>query len=164
MCCGAPATRVVPRLFTWRRRLEIGVIGELLGALVLLWDLVVGLMGLVICRHMVVPTQLCAQHRNYWRRRPLLIWGGLLLVSVGYLVSHLLVEGLVDGVLARCLVAVAILLAVGWIFLVVILIHGGIRAAKITANHITLVNVSQAFADACDRVLGALPDSGYGGW
>jgi hypothetical protein len=139
--------------------MEIDVIDHLLGPLVVLWVLVVELMGVVICRRMVVPTQLCAQHRNYWRKRPVLIWGGLLLVvCVGYFVPYLLVEGLVDGVLARCLVAGAILLAVGWIALVVMLTHGGIRAAKITANHITLVNVSQAFADACAEELDVLPD------
>src|SRR5271165_3909537 len=86
--CGRDAVVSPARRFSSSPRwLAVLVLVAICGSVIFIGFFVIGLplyviLGLVLTRRMVVPLPLCERHRNYWRKRNILTYGGLVAVAL----------------------------------------------------------------------------------
>jgi hypothetical protein len=109
------------------------------------------IVAVVLTKRMTVPLPLCERHRNYWRNRAILVYGGLVAMLVlgvlGFIAAALLhEEGSGDSAFLIAGVGTGGLFVV-WVFTAAIVVSGGIRSAEITERSITLSGLSRDFVD-----------------
>ena len=153
MRCGAPATLVKPKTFSWQPGWVFLFI--LLGLVGLVLFLV---LSLTLSKRMRVQVPLCERHRHHWAIRNGLILGGLvlLLALAGGLIGWQTELGRWLGmgndagaILWLGLAALALI----WLIGAAIAQSRAIRPTEITAKRIRLVGVSPHFVAALDEGL-----------
>src|SRR5262249_13699340 len=107
-----------------------------------------------------LPTPLCERHRNYWRFRSALVYGGLagmLAVLLGGLVAGLVAVILLITVarvdkpwLSCCVVVPFLLYLLAWVIPVRAVMSGTIRARLTEDDRVVLQNVGEGYAAAVE--------------
>ncbi len=146
ICCGQLAHVHRSKIFTWSPWWIYLLIP--LGALPYV------IMVVFTTKQKRVHTPLCDTHKNYWRIRALMVFGGLTLVIALFVAAIQLRSvgrGSVLHLLSLGLWTATGLAFLGWLALVVVLKAKSIRAAGISDRTITLTKVSEEFAQAVEN-------------
>lgn len=105
---------------------------------------------------MTLDVPLCAGHRSHWSRRVVLNWTVLLIVAVDvilfFLISKLTPDATMGALCFGGFMLVALLLLINMWF-----DFTNVKPTEITANAITLTNVSADFAADLEKVRQSLP-------
>jgi hypothetical protein len=145
--CGRKAAVSLPKRFAWSPPwLALLILIGLLGIALYV------ILALCLTKRMTVPLPLCERHRNYWRNRKILIYGGL--AAMVLLAAFAITLGAVldsKGITEDCLLVT--LLSTGGLFLLwlisaAVLQSVSIRPNEITDGSITLVGLSEDFVKA----------------
>ncbi len=146
ICCGQLAYVHRSRIFTWSPWWIYLLIP--LGALPYV------ILVVFTTKQKRVHTPLCEAHKNYWRVRTLMVFGGLTIVIalfIGAMQVRDIGRGRVEHLLSLGLWTATGLAFLGWLALVMVLKAQSIRAASITDRTITLTKVSEEFAQAVEK-------------
>jgi hypothetical protein len=110
------------------------------------------IVAVLLSKRMKIDAPLCPRHRGHWMWRGVVVIGGLLLVLLLGFVSVILIAELERNPRFRNLggwvCGGVLLLALVWLVVAVIFQSTAIRPTEITDWDMTLVKVSQEFADA----------------
>jgi hypothetical protein len=146
--CGAPSTLVKSRTFSWAPPWVIVLI--LAGLLPYI------LVSVILTKRMRVQAPLCEQHRNYWVWRAWFAYGGLAAFAVAgglwvFLIGALHQPNKHDSSMNHLFALFScfgmIVFAI-WLVALVIVQNSAIRPSEITDRSITLMKVSDRFAQA----------------
>jgi hypothetical protein len=144
LCCGASATRLVEKSFSWWPP----------------WILVLLITGpfwflaaLAFSRRMHTRMPLCEVHRNHWMWRSWFVYGAFpILVLLG--IGTIALVGDAGGS-SRVVAGLACfgtgVVVVGWLFSAILLQQLAIHASEITDRSIILTNLSPRFVEAVER-------------
>jgi hypothetical protein len=147
MRCGAPATLVRKRTFSW--------MPPWVGVLILAGLLPYVIVASVMTKRMRVHVPLCDAHKNHWVWRAWVTYGGLAVLGGLLILWIALMIALdrpgqrdrSDAVMGFSCVGLLIV-GVAWLIVIVILQNSAIRPSEITERSITLIKVSERFAEA----------------
>jgi hypothetical protein len=148
--CGGKPAEPQRRRFSWHPSglallILLGVIGIILYVV----------FSSALTKRMTVPLPLCETHRNYWRNRSILLYGGLLAVlvlgSLAFVVAGVVysMEGESGAFLIAALGTGALFFV--WLFPAAFILTGGIQATEITERSITLVGLSAELVEEVRR-------------
>jgi hypothetical protein len=151
MRCGADANAEKHRHFTWYP--------PWVNLLLLIGVLPAAIVAMVLTKKMHVYAPMCANHKNHWLMRNLVIFGGLVAVIAFGLATTFIVgviSGMTDSKQAGdaafgigCAASAVLLLV--WLVCVIIAQNTAIRPTEITEKTITLRGVSEQFVAAMDE-------------
>jgi hypothetical protein len=146
MKCGAPATVRKSKTFSWCPPWVY---------LLLLCNLIVfAVVALIVTKRRRLEVPLCAEHKNHWMWRQLLVLGSLLfLLAAGFLVMIATTDNKGPGGgddLSGAVCMGWLVLMVVWIVAAVIAQVTSIRPREITDRSITLLGVSPEFVRVFD--------------
>jgi hypothetical protein len=140
--CGRKAVARPSKTFSWHPPWVI--------VLIFAGLLIYVIVALVLTKRMAVPLPLCERHRNYWRNRAIVIYGGLLALVLGVggvVVASVLDEGGKDNAVGLACIGTGLVFIV-WLFAAAIMQATSIRPNEVTDRSITLVGLSGDFVEA----------------
>lgn len=145
MCCGAPATQHVRKVFSWYPPWVL--------VLLLAGVIPFAIVASVLSKRMRIAAPLCGAHKGHWFRRALLVWLSLLaliVLSIGLIVLVSMANRQLGhgGDLSGWVCLGIVVLLVGWIVLVAVQQYTAIRPTEITDLRMTLTSVSPEFVQA----------------
>lgn len=139
--CGAPATEHRTKNFSWFPPWVVVLL--LLGLPVFI------IVALILTRRMRVTAPLCAEHRQHWSSRQFaMLVSTFVFLPVAFMVMVNFSPMGRDDDLGGLICLGLTVLGLTWVGILVAAQHTGVRPAEITDRSITLIGVSQVFADA----------------
>jgi hypothetical protein len=145
MRCGAEADAERRRDLTWYP--------PWVNLLVLIGVLPAAIVAMILTKRMTVYAPVCANHKNHWLVRSLIIYGGLvgiILLALGAVFVLAMADqggGRGQPVLTGIVCGGSVLLLIVWLVVVAIAQSTAIRPKEITDKTITLTGVSEEFVN-----------------